>query len=61
MYCIDCRCTNEDVTSKLVSCQQCGRHLSVRDHCSRRLAALIGVQADAEVPGELPERRPHYL
>ncbi|WP_407670797.1 hypothetical protein [Paraburkholderia franconis] len=35
MYCIDCRCTNEDETSKAVTCQQCGRHLLVRDHFSR--------------------------
>ena len=29
----------------------------VRDHYSRRLAAYMGVMADAETPGELPPVR----
>jgi len=37
-----------------VQCAGCGRHLLVRDHFSRRLAAYMGVMADAEAPGELP-------
>jgi hypothetical protein len=37
-----------------VKCAGCGRHLFVRDHYSRRLAAYMGVMADAEAPGELP-------
>jgi hypothetical protein len=61
VYCIHCRCTNEHVTSNVVTCKQCGRYLSVRDHFSRRLTAFMGVQADAEVPGELPESMQHYL
>jgi hypothetical protein len=32
----------------------------VRDHYSRRLAAYMGVSADAEVPGELPPIRELY-
>ncbi len=55
VYCIHCRSLNEQVTSNVVACTGCGRHLFVRDHFSRRLAAFMGVQADAEMPGELPE------
>lgn len=55
VYCIHCRVLNERVMSNVVVCDGCGRHLFVRDHFSRRLAAFMGVQADAEVPGELPE------
>jgi hypothetical protein len=33
----------------------------VRDHFSRRLAAFMGVQADAENPGELPQPEQLYL
>ncbi|MEX3966819.1 dimethylamine monooxygenase subunit DmmA family protein [Paraburkholderia sp. EG286B] len=55
VYCIHCRAMNEGVTTNVAACGGCGRHLLVRDHFSRRLAAFMGVQADAEVPGELPE------
>lgn len=54
VYCIHCRHFNEAVTSNVVRCGGCGRDLFVRDHFSKRLAAFMGVQADAEVPGELP-------
>lgn len=60
VYCIHCRMLNEHVTSNVVACEGCGRHLFVRDHFSRRLAAFMGVQADAEMPGELPEREQIY-
>ncbi len=60
VYCIHCRTLNERVTSNVVACAGCGRHLFVRDHFSRRLAAFMGVQADAEMPGELPEREQIY-
>lgn len=60
VYCIHCRALNEQVTSNVVACEGCGRHLFVRDHFSRRLAAFMGVQADAEMPGELPEREHIY-
>lgn len=55
--CVHCRAANEDVTTSVVRCGGCGRHLLVRDHYSRRLAAYMGVMADAEVPGELPPTR----
>jgi hypothetical protein len=61
VYCIHCRTLNEHVTSNVVACEGCERHLFVRDHFSRRLAAFMGVQADAEVPGELPECEQIYL
>lgn len=56
VYCIHCRALTEEVDSELVACSGCGRHLLVRDHYSRRLAAYMGVMADAETsesdPGE---------
>ena len=61
VYCIHCRALNERVTSNVMVCDGCGRHLLVRDHFSRRLAAFMGVQADAEAPGELPEVEQSYL
>ncbi|WP_036019362.1 dimethylamine monooxygenase subunit DmmA family protein [Paraburkholderia mimosarum] len=61
VYCIHCRTMNEGVATNLVPCAGCGRHLFVRDHFSCRLAAFMGVQADAEVPGELPEIEHTYL
>lgn len=57
VFCIHCRSIHEDVTTNIVRCQGCDRHLLVRDHYSRRLAAFMGVMADAEVPGSLPELR----
>src|SRR5262245_39562922 len=54
VYCVHCKTSNEGVKTNVVKCAGCGRHLFVRDHYSRRLAAYMGVMADAEVPGELP-------
>ena len=54
VYCIHCRATTEDVRTNIVRCAGCARWLLVRDHYSRRLAAYMGVMADAEAPGELP-------
>jgi len=54
VYCIHCKATSEGVTTNVAGCVGCGRHLLVRDHYSRRLAAYMGVMADAEAPGELP-------
>jgi len=48
------RTTAEDVRTNIVRCPGCARWLLVRDHYSRRLAAYMGVMADAEAPGELP-------
>ena len=53
-YCVHCRTTTSEVRTNIVRCAGCGRWLLVRDHYSRRLAAYMGVMADAEVPGELP-------
>jgi predicted RNA-binding Zn-ribbon protein involved in translation (DUF1610 family) len=54
VYCIHCRATTENVRTNIVPCVECGRHLIVRDHYSRRFAAYMGVMADAEAPGEIP-------
>ena len=61
VYCIHCHAFNDPVTRNVVACRGCGRQLLVRDHFSRRLAAFMGVQADAEVPGELPAISQPYL
>ncbi len=55
VYCIHCKASNEKVTNNIVACVGCARHLLVRDHYSRRLAAFMGVMVDAEVPGDLPK------
>ena len=70
VYCIHCRTTTENVRTNIVRCGDgngdggaggCGRWLLVRDHYSRRLAAYMGVMADAEAPGELPEIREVFV
>jgi hypothetical protein len=53
-WCVHCRTTTSEVRTNIVRCAGCGRWLLVRDHYSRRLAAYMGVMADAEAPGELP-------
>ena len=58
VYCTHCSTLNEDVGADLVVCRGCGLTLSVRDHFSRRLAAFMGVNADAEAPGVLSEAQP---
>ena len=55
VYCVHCRATTENVRTNIVNCTGCARWLLVRDHYSRRLAAYMGVMADAEAPGELPQ------
>lgn len=54
VFCVHCECFNENVTMRVSKCAGCGIDLVVRDHYSRRLAAFMGVKADAEVPGEVP-------
>jgi hypothetical protein len=54
VYCIHCKASQENVATNIVRCSGCGRHLLVRDHYSRRLAAYMAVMADAESPGVLP-------
>jgi hypothetical protein len=61
VYCIHCRATTENVRNNIVTCTGCARWLLVRDHYSRRLAAYMGVMADAEAPGELPQIKEVYL
>lgn len=55
--CIHCQAFTEEVKTNIVQCAGCGLWLLVRDHYSRRLAAYMGVMADAEAPGELPDIR----
>lgn len=54
VFCVHCRHTNHGVHQRITDCGGCGRALLVRDHFSRRLGAYMGVQVDAEVPGERP-------
>jgi hypothetical protein len=61
IYCIHCRATTEHVRTNIVQCVGCARWLLVRDHYSRRLAAYMGVMADAEAPGELPPLKEIFL
>jgi dimethylamine monooxygenase subunit C len=61
VYCIHCRATTENVRTNIVRCIACARSLLVRDHYSRRLAAYMGVMADAEAPGELPPVKEVFL
>jgi NAD(P)H-flavin reductase len=61
IYCIHCRATTEHVRTNIVQCIGCARWLLVRDHYSRRLAAYMGVMADAEAPGELPPLKEVFL
>jgi hypothetical protein len=61
VYCIHCRGTTENVRTNIVRCIVCERWLLVRDHYSRRLAAYMGVMADAEAPGELPPLKEVFL
>ncbi len=61
VYCIHCRATTENVRTNIVRCVDCERWLLVRDHYSRRLAAYMGVMADAEAPGELPPVKEVFL
>jgi hypothetical protein len=54
VWCTHCHGFTEQVTTNVVPCAGCGRHLLVRDHFSRRLGAFMGVMVDAEAPGEIP-------
>ena len=55
VWCSHCKAITRGVTTTIFPCAGCGRHLEVFHHFSRRHAAYMGFQADAEVPGELPE------
>jgi hypothetical protein len=52
--CVHCRTVNPGVTTTLVACAGCGAILTVRDHFSRAHNTWMGVQCDAEVPGDVP-------
>lgn len=54
VFCVHCRAMTRGVRTNLVDCSGCGRTLFVRDHFSRRLGAYMGLQIDAEIPGEKP-------
>ncbi len=54
VWCVHCRTINPGVTTTLVACAGCGAMLGVRDHFSRTHNTWMGVQCDAEVPGEVP-------
>jgi hypothetical protein len=55
VYCSHCKTMSDGVVSNLHRCPVCDTVLQVRDHFSRRLGAFMGVKADAELPGVLPE------
>ncbi len=52
--CVHCNATTYPVRTNIVACSACGCQLLVRDHFSRRLNAYMGLQIDAEAPGEIP-------
>jgi predicted RNA-binding Zn-ribbon protein involved in translation (DUF1610 family) len=60
VQCVHCKGMIENVTVNPVQCPHCGRHLLVRDHYSRRLAAFQGVCIDAEVRGNIPEQKVEF-
>jgi hypothetical protein len=55
VWCTHCHGLTEDVTTSIVACAGCGRHLLVRDHFSKRHGAFMGVMVDAEAPGLVPQ------
>lgn len=55
VYCVHCKTITRDVHHNIFPCSNCGRHLFVRDHFSRRLGAYMGVMVDAEEPGNIPQ------
>ena len=54
VYCTHCRRITQGVKTNVYACPGCKRMLFVRDHFSRHLAAYMGFQIDAEVPGVIP-------
>ena len=51
--CVHCNRLNYPVGTNIVRCAGCDRQLLVRDHFSSRINAYMGLQVDAEVPGEM--------
>jgi hypothetical protein len=60
IYCCHCKAVTAGVTDSIHVCAGCGLVLQVRDHFSRRLGAFMAVRADAEAPGEFPDREELY-
>lgn len=54
VQCVHCKGITENVLTDPFQCSHCRRHLFVRDHYSRRIAAFQGVNIDAEDPGKVP-------
>ncbi len=54
VYCTHCQTMADDVATTITQCPGCGATLEVRDHFSRHHRAFMGVQVDAEAPGEIP-------
>lgn len=54
VYCVHCKTIAPEVRTNVLTCPGCARSLMVRDHYSPRLAAYMGFQVDAEVPGAVP-------
>lgn len=54
VWCTHCHGFTDGVSTNVVACAGCGRHLLVRDHFSRRHGAVMGVMVDAEQPGVRP-------
>ncbi len=54
VQCVHCKGITEDVSTDPFQCVHCGLWLFVRDHYSRRVAAFMGVNIDAEEPGQVP-------
>ncbi|WP_052055524.1 dimethylamine monooxygenase subunit DmmA family protein [Myxosarcina sp. GI1] len=55
IYCSNCQTINPQVRTNITTCSSCGIKLEVQEHFSRLKNAYLGICADAENPGELPE------
>ena len=60
VQCVHCKGITENVTASPFACSHCSLVLFVRDHYSRRIGAFMGVNVDAEVPGEVPPAQELY-
>ena len=57
VYCPHCKTTTEGVTTDIFECEGCRLSLTHVDHFSRVMGAFLGFRADAEDPGNVPERK----
>ena len=60
VYCPHCKTTSEGVITDIHECVGCGLSLVNCDHFSREMGAYLGFRVDAEVHGEIPERKELY-